>query len=230
MKENNRMRELATPERPYEKFHQYGGEALSDRELLAIILRSGTKGENALELAGRILYGQGRTGLLDLHGYSYEKLLKIKGIGSVKAIQILCLIELGKRLSKARTKIPLCFNEPRTVAAHYMEDLRHQSREILKLLMLNTKAALIAEKDISVGTVNAGLVSPREIFLEALGAGAVSIILLHNHPSGDPTPSREDIKVTRRVQEAGTLLGIELLDHIIIGDCRYVSFRQEEKL
>ncbi len=230
MHENNTIKEMEAQERPYEKFRHWGSEALSDRELLAIILRSGTRGENALELAGRLLYHERLDGLLDLHKYTFESLRQIKGIGDVKATQILCLIELGKRLAKARAKLPLCFSDPRTVAEYYMEDLRHQPREILKLLMLNTKAALIAEKDISVGTVNASLVSPREVFIEALAVGAVSIILLHNHPSGDPTPSLEDGKVTRRIKEGGALLGVELLDHIVIGDRRYYSFRQEEKL
>ena len=112
------------------------------------------------------------------------------------------------------------------VLQYYMEDMRHKKKEVMKLLLLNTKSRLIAENDVSTGTVNMALVSPRELFVEALQKNAVSIILLHNHPSGDPTPSREDLQITQRVRQAGDLIGVELLDHIIIGDNRYISLRE----
>ncbi len=145
----------------------------------------------------------------------------------MKATQILCLCELAKRLSKANAGTELNFSIPETVARYYMEDLRHQKQETMKLLLLNTKSRLIGETDISRGTVNASVISPRELFVEALQKDAVAIILLHNHPSGDPTPSKEDVIVTRRVYEAGMMIGVELVDHIIIGDNCYSSMREQ---
>ena len=133
-------------------------------------------------------------------------------------------------MTKARAQENLCFATPGAIASYYMEDLRHQKQEVAKLLLLNGKARLIGETDISKGTVNASLITPRELFLEALRKEAVSIILLHNHPSGDPSPSGEDILVTERILKAGELIGIELLDHIIIGNNCYISFRESELL
>ena len=223
-----RIKELNTEERPYEKCERFGPENLTDSELLAVLLRTGTRGENSLELAKRLLYSDHfQGGLLGIHRWSYEQLTRIKGIGKVKAIQILCLCELARRLSKASAGPELKFDTPETIARYYMEDLRHQKQEAMKLLLLNTKSRLIGESNISRGTVNASVISPRELFVEALQKDAVSIILLHNHPSGDPAPSREDILITRRVHEAGMMIGVELLDHIIIGDNRYSSMRED---
>lgn len=214
-------------ERPYEKCERKGAGSLSDVELLAVLLRTGTKGENAISLAGRILYHAGETGILSIHQFSIERLMKIKGIGKVKAIQISCISELAKRLSKACAQEALCFAHPETIARYYMEDLRHEKQEHMKLLMLNSKSKLLGETDISKGTVNASLITPRELFIEALQKNAVAIIILHNHPSGDPTPSKEDMLTTKRIREAGALIGIELLDHIVIGNNCYMSFREE---
>lgn len=223
-----KIKELNTEERPYEKCERFGPENLTDSELLAVLLRTGTRGENSLELAKRLLYSDHfQGGLLGIHRWSYEQLTRIKGIGKVKAIQILCLCELARRLSKASAGPELKFDTPETIARYYMEDLRHQKQEAMKLLLLNTKSRLIGESNISRGTVNASVISPRELFVEALQKDAVSIILLHNHPSGDPAPSREDILITRRVHEAGMMIGVELLDHIIIGDNRYSSMRED---
>ena len=205
-------------------------EALSDAELLAVLLRTGTKGENVLALAKRLLYEDGGAGLLGIHQFSFQSLMKLKGIGKVKAVQILCLSELAKRLSKASVEPRLRFSSSQSVAEYYMEDLRHRNQEVMKLLLLNSKAELIDETNISKGTVNASLVTPRELFVEALKKEAVSMILLHNHPSGDPTPSRDDILTTKRISECGLLIGIELLDHIIIGNNCYVSFQEENLL
>ena len=214
-------------ERPYEKCSRLGAEHLSDVELLAVLLRTGTHGENALELARRILYHTGESGILGIHQFNAERLKQIKGIGEVKAIQISCISELAKRLAKASYQDSVCFTEPKTIAQYYMEDLRHEKQEHMKLLMLNSKAKLLGETTISKGTVNASLITPRELFIEALQKNAVSIIILHNHPSGDPTPSREDMLTTKRILDAGALIGIELLDHIIIGNNCYMSFREE---
>ena len=226
----NTMNDIPNAERPYEKCLKQGAEALSDAELLAVLLRTGTKGENVLALAKRLLYQDGGAGLLGIHQFSFQSLMKLKGIGKVKAVQILCLSELAKRLSKASVEPRLRFSSSQSVAEYYMEDLRHRNQEVMKLLLLNSKAELIDETNISKGTVNASLVTPRELFVEALKKEAVSMILLHNHPSGDPTPSRDDILTTKRISECGLLIGIELLDHIIIGNNCYVSFQEENLL
>lgn len=227
MNQSNTMREMPQDERPYEKCLRLGAESLSDVELLAVLLRTGTRGENAVELARKVLYHAGESGILGIHQFNIERLKKIKGIGEVKAIQISCISELAKRLAKASYQDAVCFTEPKTIAQYYMEDMRHEKQEHMKLLMLNSKAKLLGETNISKGTVNAALITPRELFIEALQKNAVSIILLHNHPSGDPTPSREDMLTTKRILDAGALIGIELLDHIIIGNNCYMSFREE---
>lgn len=223
-----KIKELNLEERPYEKCQRFGAENLTNVELLAILLRSGIKGENSLELARKILYQNSESeNVLNIHNWSFEQLMNIKGIGKVKAIQILCISELAKRLAKSTAGKQLDFNTPATIAKYYMEDLRHKKQEFMKLLLLNTKSKLICEKDISIGTVNSAVISPRELFVEALQKNAVCIILLHNHPSGDPTPSMEDVQVTMQIREAGNMIGVELLDHIIIGDNCYISLREE---
>ena len=228
MDKGNTIREMYREERPYEKCEQYGAENLTDIELLAVLLRTGTKGENSLQLAQKILHPDfAQEGILNIHRWTAEQLMDLKGIGKVKAIQILCLSELAKRLSKAEARTGLDFSAPETIAQYYMEDMRHSSKEVLKLLFLNTKTSLIGESDLSIGTVNRTIVSPREVFVEALKKNAVSVILLHNHPSGDPTPSKDDILITRRVLEAGRIIGVELLDHIIIGNNRFISLRDK---
>lgn len=227
MNQKNTMKEIPDMERPYEKCESRGAESLSDAELLAVLLRTGTRGENALELSKRILYHTGDHGILSIHQFSRERLMQIKGVGRVKAIQISCISELAKRLARTSAQDLLSFQNPDTIAKYYMEDLRHEKQEHMKLLMLNTKSKLIGETEISKGTVNASLITPRELFIEALQKNAVSIIIMHNHPSGDPTPSREDQLTTRRIKEAGALIGIDLLDHIIIGNNCFISFRKE---
>lgn len=218
-------------ERPYEKCLEHGAVSLTDTELLAVLLRTGVKGLDVLELAKHILGPDcGEQGILNIHNLTLEQLQTIKGIGTVKAVQIICLSEFAKRLAKASAKDGLTFSLPSSIAEYYMEEMRHQKQEHMKLLMLNTKSKLLGESDISKGTVNASLISPRELFIEALNKQAVSIILLHNHPSGDPTPSKTDFLLTKRVKEAGDLIGIELLDHIIIGDNCYISFAEEKLL
>jgi len=231
MNEVSTMKDLPTNEKPYEKCLEYGTQALSEAELLAVILRTGAKGISAVSLSKKVLNGSPSTpGLLGLYQLSPADLMKIKGIGKVKAIQIKCILELSKRISKKRVEDSLDFNSPVQIASYYMEDLRHCDQEELHVMMLNTKNRLLGEQIISKGTVNASLISPREIFLQSLHYHAVSIIIIHNHPSGDPTPSQEDILLTERIKQAGEMLGIELLDHIIIGDIKYFSFRENKVL
>jgi len=221
------MKDLYKEERPYEKCLACGAEALSDTELLAAIIRSGTPGETACQLAGRILSLPGYEGLSGFRKVPLERLQQLKGIGHVKAVQLKCLAELAARMAKARAGEKLCFDTPCTIADYFMEELRRQEQEQLIVLFLNTKNRLLKEKLMFKGTVNASLVSPREIFLEALEIHAVNLVLVHNHPSGDATPSKEDILMTRRIYRAGELLGIQILDHIIIGEQCYSSMREK---
>jgi len=228
MKEYKTIQDLPDDEKPYEKFEAYGAEYLTDAELLAVLLRSGAKGISALDLARTLLrpeYSKG--GLTGLYHLSVRELQRIPGIGRVKAIQLKCLLELSRRIAKEKSRTKLYFDQPGAIAEHYMEDFRHCEQEQMMVLMLNTKGMLLGEEIISKGTVNASLVSPREIYLKALSYHAVSIVLLHNHPSGDPIPSEEDIFLTTRIKKAGEMLGIELLDHLVLGDRKYISFREK---
>ena len=223
MKRSEKVKDM-----PYERFLRIGPENLTESELLAIILRTGTKDASALELAEEVLAlaKYPREGLLGLYDVSLEELMKIKGIGMVKAIKLKCLTELSMRISRARAKQGICFTRSGTVAEYYMEKLRHRSTECVFLLCLDAKGQLIRETKLSEGSVRMALISPREIFIEALECRAVNIILLHNHPSGDPTPSEADRVLTGNVKELGEKMDIPLLDHIIIGDNRYTSFRE----
>lgn len=215
------IKNMPESERPYEKCQKYGVHALSDAELLAVIIKSGTKNKRSIDLAIQILSLGGEDSLAGICGLTFHELIKIKGIGTVKALQILCVIELSKRISKSSIGKKQIFDSTEVVAAYYMEDLRHLKQEHLILVMLDTKNQLISDCLISKGTVNASLISSREIFIEAMKHEAVNIILLHNHPSGNPMPSQADIEMTKNIASAGKLLGIHLLDHIIIGNRCY---------
>jgi len=231
MKKHRTIKELPEEARPYEKCLKYGTASMTDMELLAIIIRTGTNGMQSTDLASEILrLSKTDKGILSLHHLNIDDLMKIKGIGKVKALQILCIVELSNRISKARAQHTLSFSSPESIAGYYMEDMRHKEREQLLVMLLNTKNKLLCDKIISTGTINSSLVSPREIFATAVKYNAVNIIVIHNHPSGDPTPSREDILITRRIKEAGDLIGIKLLDHLIIGDNCYISFKEREML
>jgi len=223
------VKELPESEKPYEKCLRYGVEYLSDAELLAVIIRTGKEGRQSIDLA-RELLSRKNGNLLNLHTMSMDEMTEISGIGKVKAIQLKCLAEITKRLAKAVREREVTLNQASSIAAYYMEELRHEEREKILLCMFDSKYALLGDTVISVGTVNSSLVSPREIFREALAAKAVYIVILHNHPSGMPIPSKQDQLVTRRIRECGELLGIQLSDHIIIGDNRYFSFKEEDLL
>lgn len=221
------MKSLPISERPYEKVMECGAESLSDAELLAVILRTGTKDTSARDLAEEILKLGDPSGLPGLLHHSLADYKEIRGIGNVKAIQLTCIGELSKRIWKsAKTDGAFVCRSPEAIAAYFMQEMRHMEQEHLKVLVLNTKNVLLKAVDVSIGTVNASLSTPREIFIEALKFRGTGIILLHNHPSGDPTPSNEDCLFTRRAEEAGKLMGVPLLDHIIIGDNSYVSLKE----
>lgn len=215
-------------ELPYEKFLTYGPESLTEAELLAIILRSGTPGHNVMQMAHDVLglTRFPREGLLGLYDLTVEELLTVDGIGEVKAVQLKCLTELSMRFSKAKQQEGLRFGDSRTVAAYYMEQLRHRRTECVVLVCLDGKNQMIAERFLSNGSVRLSLISPREIFIEALRSEAVSILLIHNHPSGDPHPSEADCDLTDNLCELADMMLVPLLDHIVIGDNCYFSFRE----
>lgn len=222
------MKDIPSDERPYEKCLKEGAQSLSDAELLSIIIRTGSKGENSLILAQKILaLNYPKKGILGLLHLSMQELMQVKGIGTVKGAQLLCIGELSKRIWKRTAQLEAAtFHNPLDIVNYYVEDMRHREQELVYVMLLNTKGVLIRDIMISQGTVNVSVVSPREIFIEAVKYHAVSLVMIHNHPSGDPAPSREDIKLTKRVKEAGELLGIRLLDHIIIGDNCYISLKE----
>ena len=217
---------------PYEKFISYGSRSLTDSELLAIMLRTGTRGMNARMLGEKVLSETARygNGLLGLYHIPLKELCKIDGIGEVKAIQLKTVAELSTRMAQAKAKSNLSFHSPASIADYYMERFRHESVEYIMLLMLDSGLHLISERILSKGTVNASLASPREVFIHALQAQAAGIMLLHNHPGGNPVPSENDIRVTRRIGQIGMLTDIPLYDHIIIGDNKYFSFSESKLL
>ncbi len=222
--------QISSQDQPYEKFLRIGPQSLSERELLAIILRTGTRDASALELAEQVLMlaRYPREGLLGLYDVSLNELMAIRGIGTVKAVKLKCLAELAMRINTATAREGLTFDNSASVAAYYMERLRHLDTEQTILACLDSKGQLIAERRLSSGSVRTCVVSPREVFLEALQQRAVNFILLHNHPSGDPTPSAADRRLTQDIRSMGEKLELYLLDHIIIGDRDYFSFREED--
>jgi len=222
------IKDLPEEERPYETLEKYGASVLSNAELLAIIIKTGTRTETSVELSQRILKenADGR-GLAFLHDISLDELKAIKGIGRVKAIQLKAVIEIGKRIISFRNDNKVCIHTPSDVSRYIMEEMRYLKQEHFRIIMLNTKNQVLKQVEVTVGTLNSSLVHPRDVFSEPIRHKCASIILIHNHPSGDPTPSREDIDLTYRLVEAGKILGIEVLDHIIIGDGEYISLKEK---
>lgn len=219
------MKELPDSERPYEKCLEHGTQMLSDAELIAVIIRSGSGQDTALSLAHRIL-NLGNDGILNLVYLSMDALMKMPGIGPVKAIQLKCAAELAKRIAMTSRAERMILSDPASIAEYYMERLRHEQREVLIAAMFDIRNAFLEDAVLSVGTAHSSLISPAEIYRRALLCQAAHIVLLHNHPSGIPEPSREDVEVTKRVASCGEILGIPLTDHIIIGDNRYYSFSE----
>ena len=220
----NRIKDLPEVERPYEKCLKYGANHLSDAELLSAILRTGTCGISAYDLANNIIRSDASGNILSIMHLSKEELLKIKGVGSAKAVQILCIAELARRISLERASLDLKMNVPSSIANYYMEQMRHLDQEQLVVIFVDSKCNMIKDIVISKGSINQSFFCNREILVEALKSDAVNIILLHNHPSGDPSPSVADISSTKKLRKACELIGMNLLDHIIIGDRCYTSF------
>lgn len=219
------IRQLPETERPYEKLELYGETALSDAELLAIIIKTGTKDETSVQLAQKILNlnETEQEGLNFLRDVSIEELIQIKGIGKVKAIQLKAVGELAIRMSKPSNYKKIVINKPSDIANVVMEELRLQKREVVKVVILNQKNQILKIKDISFGGNSYVNISVKDIMTEAIRMKAPKIILIHNHPSGDATPSDVDIEFTTNVYDVGRLLGIELVDHIVIGNDAFTS-------
>ena len=202
MQKNLTIKELPDTERPYEKCLLYGAGSLSDAELISVIIRTGSRGERCVDLAHRIL-NAGPDGLLNLIRLDTEQLTGIRGIGPVKAVQLKCIGELARRIAVTQRKKQISLQSPESIASYFMEKMRHERKEQLMLAMFDSKG---------------------------LQEQAVYIVILHNHPSGNPEPSREDILITRKIRECGELLDILLMDHIVIGDNEYFSFREQDIL
>jgi len=222
------MKELPEDSRPRERLLKEGAEALSEPELLAILLGTGYRETTALELASHVVKSFNNLRLLV--DATVEELSGIKGIGPAKACQVKAALELARRLSRFTGSPRPVVKTPDDAAGLVMEEMRHLDREHFRALLLNTRNQVIGVDKVSVGTLNSSAVHPRELFRNAIKKSAASLILVHNHPSGDPTPSREDLEITSRLFEAGKIIGIDVLDHIVIGDNKFTSFKAKKLL
>jgi len=225
-----KIKELPLTERPYEKLEAFGAEKLSNAELLAIIIKTGTKDKTVVTIAQEILNLKGNTiddNLRFLQDLSIEDFMKIKGIGKVKAIQLKAVCELTKRISRPiNNKIKI--KNSKDVADLLMPEMKYEKREIAKVLLLNSKNIVQKIIDISLGGANFACIEPKDVFAEAIKMQVPKIILVHNHPSGEANPSKSDYILTERLYEAAEIIGIEMLDHVVIGDGTYESvFRKE---
>lgn len=219
------LKELPVDQRPREKLWSLGASALSNAELLAIILRTGTKQKSAVRLAEQLLIKFG--GLRGLSSVGPAEMSKVKGMGPAKAVSVAAALALGERLNHLQAAKRPVVRNPQDVAQLVMARLRYATKEHFMLALLNSKNHVLALPTISVGSLNATIVHPREVFREAIAHSAAAVILVHNHPSGDPTPSQDDINLTTKLAAAGKLLDIAVLDHVIIGDGKYVSLKEK---
>ena len=220
---------LPEEERPVEKCLSHGISSLANRELLALLINSGTKDKSAMEVAEEVL-AKDKAGISFLREASVEELISIDGIGKTKATRIVAAVELGKRVASKTICSGMHVQDDKDVASLFMEKLRYQKKEFFEVLLLNSKGAVISIETISVGELNSTIVHPREAFASAVKKSAAAIIFIHNHQSGDPTPSEDDFVTTSRLVECGRLLGIRVADHLVIGDGKYVSMRAIGKI
>lgn len=225
VKKQMMIRDVHIADRPRERLIRQGAGSLSNQELMAILLRTGTKEESVLMLANRILKSFDK--IQDFKDATVEEMTAIKGIGEAKAVQILAAVELGKRIYRKHSEGRYVIKSPEDAAAYLMTDMSSLVQEHFVVLFLNVKNEVLHKQTIFIGSLNSSIVHPREIFREAVKRSAASIICAHNHPSGNPSPSPEDIEVTQRLVEAGSIIGIELLDHLIIGDHRFISLKEK---
>jgi len=218
-----RILDMQKEERPRERLLKSGAASLADSELLAIILRTGTKQENVINLSQRLL---SMYNLKQLSQTNIASLTQIHGIKESKAAQIAACFEIARRLETFSEETKQKINSPEDVYRRIYPRMREQKKEMFIELCLDTKNQIIKEETISIGSLNANIVHPREVFKMALAESAAHIIVVHNHPSGDPTPSREDIEITKKLAETGKIMGIDVLDHVIIGDGRHFSMKE----
>ena len=222
------MKTLPLNDRPREKLFRLGASGLGDNELLAIVLGNGSRRGNALALANEILEASG--GLHGIPRIGIDDLRRLDGMGAAKAAQVLAAVELGRRTLLRCPPARLLFVTPRDVAGYLLPQFGSKPVEQFGVMMLDTKHRLLRTSVVSVGTIDSSPAHPREIFREAASASAAAIVLFHNHPSGDPLPSRDDIDLTRRLVQAGEVMGIDVLDHVILADTKYFSFKESGRL
>ncbi|MDQ0202956.1 RadC family protein [Pectinatus haikarae] len=227
MIKNTMVRDLPEQERPREKLIAYGVQSLGNAELLAILLRSGTKEASVLRVAENLLSLYKERGLASIVNLSAVQLSRIHGIGPAKVATVLAAVELGRRIAQEPSKKKIVINGPPDAADYIMPRLKYETKEKFAIVLLNVKNQVLSFRIISVGILNASIVHPREVMAEALNNSAAAIILAHNHPSGDPAPSGDDIATTRRLIKAGQIMGIEIADHIIVGGNGYISFKEQ---
>ena len=215
---------MACCEKPREKFLQQGAQAVTDQDLLAILLRTGVKGHSVLDVSRSLLRSLPGENLYYLSEASVADLCAIRGVGADKAVTICEAVELGRRIARQRVKQNAPdFSTPQSIAEYVMEDMRFLPQEQLRAVYLSTKNQLIAVRTLTIGTINSSLAKSREVFRFAIQYNAAAVVLVHNHPSGDPAPSSDDIAVTRQIAQAGHIMEIPVLDHIIIGDGTFTS-------
>lgn len=219
------IRDIHFADRPRERMTRQGASSLSNQELVAILLRTGSREESVLVLANKLLSEFDK--IQDLRDVTIEELTAVKGVGDAKAVQILAAAELGKRIYSVAQDGRYAIKSPEDAAAYLMTDMSKLTQEHFVVLFLNVKNEVLHKQTIFIGSLNSSIVHPREIFREAVKRSAASLVVAHNHPSGNATPSPEDIEVTKRLAEAGELMGIDLLDHIIIGDQRFISLKEK---
>ena len=224
------MKDLPPEARPYERMWEKGSSVLSDTELVAVLLRSGRVGETALQMSERLLHAAGSeesTALRSLFSLSPQELARYEGIGKVKALQLSAVGELARRISAGRLPESIRLDSPSVIAEHFRARLGTSEQEQVWGIWLDTRMRFLGETQISLGSVNQALMSPRNIFLEALRYHAVCFVLVHNHPSGDPEASAPDLTATRRIRDLGSMLEVQLIDHILVGGASYISMKEE---
>jgi len=219
-----RIREMLHEDRPRERLKQRGAHALSLRELLAIVVGSGCSGRSAMDLADEIVASFGST--REIASASVERFSSVSGVGVATACKLRAAVELGNRVARATRGEIKVVRSPEDAACLLMDEMKHLDREHFKVILLDSKNSVISIETVSIGTVNASIVHPREVLKPALMKSATSLILVHNHPTGHTSPSREDILLTRRFEKCGRIVGIEIVDHIIIGDGSYESLKE----
>jgi DNA repair protein RadC len=218
------MKAIAAHDRPREKLARAGAAALGDNEIVAIVIGQGRANASALDLANRLLAAVGSVAALARS--AHVDLTRVGGIGPARAAQVLAAVELGRRSLATAARARAQMTSPRAVAEYLLPQYGNRQVEQFGILLLDTKHRVVRTTVLSVGTLNASIVHPREVFREAVACGAAALVLFHNHPSGDPEPSADDMRITERLVAAGMLMGIDVVDHVILGDARYFSFRE----